>query len=168
MSQNPPVTICVLTYGDYPELAERSIGSIVTHLDRAQYRLVVGANAVCAQTAAYLEGLLERGTIDRLERSEENINKCPMMRRMFDGIDTDFIWWFDDDSWVEDPRALDCFLEVASSAPQRTAMWGLAMFVDTQPDLELGKTFAPRFRPQCELVRRAHPAVLGSRREGGV
>ena len=61
----PPVTICVLTYGDHADLAKRSIGSILTHLDHSQFRLVVGANAVCEETEIYLQGLLERGVIVR-------------------------------------------------------------------------------------------------------
>src|SRR6185295_10266689 len=101
VSERPrPVTIGVLTYGDYPELAKRTIESIRFHCARSAYRLVVGANAVCAETRGYLERLRDEGAIDRLILSDENLNKCPMMRRMLESVDTEFFWWFDDDSYL--------------------------------------------------------------------
>src|SRR5690242_14825930 len=100
-----PVTICVLTYGNYPELAKRCINSIVSNCDKSQYRLVVGANAIDHHTRDYLNTLLSEGSIDNLYQSEININKCPMMRQMFYDIDTEFIWWFDDDSHIFDHQA---------------------------------------------------------------
>lgn len=141
----PPVTICVLTFGDHLELAQRSIGSIVEHCERSSYRLVVGANAVCAETATYLRELVQAGSIDRLVSSETNINKCPMMRRMFEGVETEFVWWFDDDSYIQGPTALDRFLVAARGAPQRVVMWGEARLLECEPDFELGAGFSGRF-----------------------
>src|SRR6478736_1121217 len=96
----PKVTICVLTYGNFPELARESIRSIQLHCPRSEYRLVIGANAIGSETRNYLDDLQHKGQIDRLVISDVNINKCPMMRRMFEEIDTEFIWWFDDDSHI--------------------------------------------------------------------
>ncbi len=123
-SSLPGVTICVLTYGDYPRLARRAIESIQTFCPRSQYRLVVGANAVCEETGAYLEALTAAGEVDQLIRSPTNVNKCPMMRRMFEVVNTGFIWWFDDDSYVTAPDALSRWLGAARAAPESTAMWG--------------------------------------------
>jgi hypothetical protein len=36
--------------------------------------------------------------IDQLIQSPVNLNQCPMMRRMFAKVETEYIWWFDDDS----------------------------------------------------------------------
>src|SRR5688500_7988552 len=96
----PLVTICVLTYGPYCGLAQRCINSIVAMCSRQQYRLVVGANAVAENTRQYLNGMKERGCIDELIISETNLNKCPMMKKMFEKVKTEFIWWFDDDSYI--------------------------------------------------------------------
>ncbi len=118
------VTICVLTYGDHPRLAARVLDSIRLHCPRSEYRLVVGANAVCEQTRVDLEARRSRGETDHLIVSESNLNKCPMMRRMFEVVDTEFIWWFDDDSRVTAPDALSQWLEAAGAAPESTVMWG--------------------------------------------
>src|SRR5437764_14283304 len=93
--RSPPLTICVLTYGDYFELAERCIESIRANTARALYRLVVGANAVGSRTDGYLQGLRRTGHIDRLHRSRTNLHKCPMMRRMFRDVNTPYLCWLD-------------------------------------------------------------------------
>jgi glycosyltransferase involved in cell wall biosynthesis len=120
----PAVTICVLTYGDYPRLAQRAIDSIRRHCSRYQYRLIVGANAAGDRTLKYLDSLQTNGDIDHLILSQINLNQCPMMRRMFPLAQSEFIWWFDDDSYITEPHALDRWLEPARRAPERTVMWG--------------------------------------------
>lgn len=118
------ISICVLTYGDHSRLAQRAVDSIVRHCPPAEYELVVGANAAGKQTLAYLQMMEKKGAIDRLIVSPVNLNKCPMMRQMFAGITTEFIWWFDDDSYVLDESALPTWLEAARSSPPSTVMWG--------------------------------------------
>jgi predicted O-methyltransferase YrrM len=134
----PPVTVCVLTYGDYPELATRCIGSIISNCDRHQYGLVVGANAIGRHTSVFLNELLTNGSIDALHQSETNINKCPMMRQMFQDIDTEFIWWFDDDSHIVDPQALSQRLAMAEAAPPSTVMWGHQFLFGHEKDFSYG------------------------------
>ncbi len=118
------VSVCVVTYGDYLELLERCLGSIIQFFPREQYRLLVGTNAVSPRVAQYLDDLKKSGAIDTLILSEVNINKCPMMRRLFEQIETEFIWWFDDDSWVNGPDTFAHWLKAAQTAPPSTAMWG--------------------------------------------
>lgn len=120
----PSTTICVLTYGDYFSLAQRCLDSILKYCCRAEYRLVVGANAVSPETLRWLEELHATGVIDTLHHSSENLGKCPMMRRMFADVDTDYICWFDDDSYVLEPNALSERLRLANLAPSSTVMWG--------------------------------------------
>lgn len=133
-----PVTICVLTYGDYPDLARQTIDSIVAHCDRRDYRLFVGGNAIGAATRAYVETLHAEGAIDRLFLSDENINKCPMMRRMFAEVETPFVWWFDDDSFVESPEALPDRLRVAHAARPEEVLWGHVFFFGHERDFNYG------------------------------
>ena len=118
------VTICVLTYGDYPALARRAVESIRRHCPRSRYELFVGANAASQETGSYLESLQRAGDIDRLIQSEVNLNKNPMMRLLFREVRTEFIWWFDDDSYITDPDALDHWVATAKAAPESTALWG--------------------------------------------
>ena len=120
----PEVTICVLTYGDFPSLARQVIESIRTLRPRSNYQLVVGANAVGQETRTYLQARAAAGDIDHLVGSQVNLNKCPMMRRMFEKVNTEFIWWFDDDSYVTEHGALTRWLEIARGAAESTVMWG--------------------------------------------
>lgn len=136
------VTIAVLTYGDYPALARRAIESIRRHCDRDAYRLVVGANAPGAETREYLERLEGDGGIDRLHLSEANLNKCPMMRRMLRGTDTEFVWWFDDDSRVVSADALPERLRLARSAPATEVMWGEVYFFGAESEFSEGTDVA--------------------------
>jgi len=123
MNQSP-VTVCVLTYGNYPELARRAIGSILDNLERSAHRLVVGANSVGVETREYLETLQNEHQIDHLILSETNLGKCPMMRRMFQDLRSEFLWWFDDDSFVTSPTALTERLRIAQKASPNIVMWG--------------------------------------------
>ncbi len=125
------VTICVLTYGEYPELARRALSSIFKHCRREEYDLVVGANEPCAATERLLRESKAMGHIDRLIVSAVNLNKNPMMRRMFRGITTEFIWWLDDDSHLTDRRALARRLAAADAASPQVAMWGSVGFSDS-------------------------------------
>ena len=78
----------------------------------------MGANAVGDRTEKLLSERHEVGEIDQLIISSTNINKCPMMRRMFTEIDTEYIWWFDDDSYIEEPGALSQWLHAANASAQ--------------------------------------------------
>jgi hypothetical protein len=143
------VSICVLTYGDYPELACRSIESIRRHCPRPRYQLVVGGNAIGERTRAHLETIHMGGGIDELILSPVNLNQCPMMRRMFQKVESEFIWWFDDDSYITEPGALNHWLTAARGAPEHTVMWGPAAMCDHP----LG--FAPELDDVVGFVRRA-------------
>jgi GT2 family glycosyltransferase len=120
----PKVTICALTYGNYPQLARRVVESIRRFCPRSEYELVVGADVVCEETQTYLESRRAAGDVDVLIRSAANVNKCPMMRRMFAAVKTEFIWWFDDDSQVTSPDAMAQWMEAAHRSPESTVMWG--------------------------------------------
>jgi GT2 family glycosyltransferase len=143
------VSFCVLTYGKHSELAIRSIESIRTHCPRAEYRLIVGANAVGSATLSYLTRLHRAGDIDRLIESRKNLNKCPMMRQMFHHVQTELIWWLDDDSYILNSGAFDLWCGTAERAPARTVMWGLSAVCD-HPD-----AFAPLMPDVVGFVRSA-------------
>jgi Glycosyltransferase family 9 (heptosyltransferase) len=134
----PPVTICVLTFGRFPQLARRAIESIRTNCVRSDYNLVVGANAVCQETHEYLDAARADGVIDRLIVSDRNLNKCPMMAPMFEGIDTEYIWWFDDDSYVTDNYALPERLRIARESPPHHVMWGHVFFFSSELEFSYG------------------------------
>src|SRR6478672_1048219 len=130
MASEPGVTICVLTFGDYPDLIRRALESIRTRCQRSDYRLVVGANAASRETCDLLRARFDEGGIDRLIVSRTNLNKCPMMRRMFEEVETEYIWWFDDDSYIVEDNALAHWLQTARMSPASTAQWGLQAWCD--------------------------------------
>lgn len=145
-------TVCVLCYGEYPQLAKRSIGSIVAAMPHATVpvRLVLAGNAVCDETRTYLRSVVEAGhaAARDLYLSPENIHKYPMMRRIFHDperlITTPFVMWFDDDSYIDAPRVLgrpwfDLVYEVAQetdllgSLYTRRVVGGQPEWLQTQP-----------------------------------
>ena len=134
----PPVSICVLTYGNYPELVKRSIESIQQHCDRSLYRLIVGANAPGRATLKYLNETFAQGTIDHLIISRTNINKCPMMRQLFTLVDTEFVWWFDDDSYITEANTLERWLQIATTSAAAVVHWGHQFFFGHERDFSYG------------------------------
>lgn len=102
------------------------------------YRLIIGANAVGNRTQTYLEQLVKQRAIDRLHMSTVNINKCPMMRRMFQDVTTDLVWWFDDDSFIIEPNTLERWLELMRHAPAKVVQWGHQFFFGHEDDFSYG------------------------------
>ena len=151
-----PVTICVLTYGDYPHLARRTLESIRFHCARSAYRLVVGANAVGRETEVYLRDLQAEGAVDRLILSRTNLNKNPMMRRMFRHLEGEFVWWFDDDSYITASDALPERLRRARVAPGRHVLWGHVFFAGDEGDFSSG-TDVRRFVRRAPWFRGLEP-----------
>lgn len=105
------ITVCVLVYGDHPELARRCLSSI---LDGADYDVIadvrVGLNAVSPAVAAYVHraGFRARGEGCRdfyTFTPSHNVGKYPLMRRMlYSGRvrkPDDLVMWFDDDSFLD-------------------------------------------------------------------
>jgi GT2 family glycosyltransferase len=61
-----------------------------------------------------------------------------MMRKMFDGIDSEFVWWFDDDSRITAPEALPDRLRLARQSPERQVMWGHVFYFGDESDFSYG------------------------------
>ena len=138
-SERPAVTICVLTCGGHLRLIRRCLENIRRHCRRAAFRLVVGANEPSPRTLRYLLKLRREGFIDRLHISPVNLNKCPMMRRMFQGrIETEFVWWFDDDGYVQRRTALPRRLAIARQSPPQIVAWGHRYFMSHEDQFDCG------------------------------
>jgi GT2 family glycosyltransferase len=148
-NQKPVVTICVLTHGKHLRLVMRCVESIRKHCKRDWYRLIVGANAVSGGTKQYLGTLLKEGHIDELFLSNINLTKNPMMRKMFASIATDYIWWFDHDSYIKETSALDEWLMHATSAPEQTVMWGHVFYFGSESEFNRGVDIV-------DYVKKAH------------
>jgi hypothetical protein len=104
-------TVLVLTYGDYPHLLGRCLGSILRQdMDDSEVREVrVGLNAASGASWELVEQFvrLHSGRVDfRVFGGPENLKKYPMMRRMLyedPPVATEHVFWFDDDSAITYP-----------------------------------------------------------------
>ena len=103
------LTICVLLYGDFLELAQRCIRSIYKTVDPSIFEMRIGMNAVSEEVANWVNTeIVPKGNVT-LYTSTKNIRKYPKMREMFwnePQLATEYVMWFDDDSWPEDPQWL--------------------------------------------------------------
>jgi hypothetical protein len=126
----PPVTVCVLCYGDYPELAKRVLGSLLNLTQKGTYRLRLGLNSVSAQTRSAIAGLVGDLDPELVIESDTNLYKSPMMRRLFYEVPLGTKWtvWFDDDSYVYRADWLQ-MLSWHSRMQPLTDMWGKRLYV---------------------------------------
>jgi ADP-heptose:LPS heptosyltransferase len=129
---NEGLTIAVLLYGDYPELAERVVSRIYSTVHPEQFTLRLGLNEVSEATMAWLDvHVLEKFDNVILYNEKRNIFKYPLMRKMFHDterpLDTDWTIWFDDDShpvsdtWITD---LDAYLAAQGAEGSECHMVG--------------------------------------------
>lgn len=100
MHVNLPITVCVLTYGDYLPLVRRCVDSLYKWVPPEIFHLRLGMNAVTAPVREWAKQLTEKGNVT-LYDSPENLFKYPMMRRMFEGLPDGWVLWFDDDSYAD-------------------------------------------------------------------
>lgn len=106
MPPNVPVDICVLTYGDHPDLVARCLDSLSSAAGDSSVRLHVGLNDASRRTAEAVAARGAQWPSDRYftySRSPQQY-KYPLMRQILrsgnvrpEGL---FVW-FDDDSFVK-------------------------------------------------------------------
>jgi hypothetical protein len=126
----PPVTVCVLCYGDYAALSHRLLDSLRQFTPPGAIRLRVGLNAVSEASRAAIEDLLPALQPELVICSETNLYKLPMMRHLlYDRpIETQWVVWFDDDSYVFRRDWLS-MLSCESRLRPEVDMWGKQLFV---------------------------------------
>lgn len=126
----PPVTVCVLCYGDFPDLAKRVLGSLLRFTPVGSIRLRLALNAVSERTEAAIADLLPALNPELFIQSRTNLYKLPMMRRLFHDHPLSTTWaiWFDDDSYVfrSDWLATLCY---RSRLKPDVDMWGKRLFL---------------------------------------
>ena len=109
------LTCFVLCYGDHPDLAKRCLESILSTAPPGRLDLRVAANACSDATLGYLRGL----PLTRLYVYAENRKKYPVMRDVFRDpacpVTTEYLLWFDDDSYVTHPQWLERLAETIAA-----------------------------------------------------
>lgn len=162
------LTVCVLLYGDFVDLHRRCLNSIVSTVPGHRLDLRVACNQVCPPTMEYLRAL----PITKVYPDYGSRRKYTAMREMFwDSacpITTEWIVWFDDDSYARDGKwlhALDNML--ATIRPEhRVGMLGQKMYHPLQPrsgsDPRQWFRAAPWFRGRPFRDRFGRPAPNGN------
>lgn len=106
MPPNTPIDICVLTYGDHPDLIARCLDSLFPASGDSSVRIHVGMNEVSRRTAEAVAARLIRWPAEQYFTypRDPQAFKYPLMRQILragsvrpDGL---FVW-FDDDSFVK-------------------------------------------------------------------
>ncbi len=119
------VTIGVVCYGDNPHLAERFLSSLYRYTNHASFHLRIGLNEVSAATRQIVQSFVDRfGNVEVYEELR-NVFKAPLMRRMFTQhrISTEWLVWFDDDSYLTRPDWLQRLAIQIARFPH-VAQWG--------------------------------------------
>jgi len=96
------MTICILMYGNYPDMHRACLGSILKTTSPLRRQIRIVTNQLCMETRAWLERLRDDGTVHTLVLNDGNRKKYPAMRQLFwdetNPIETNWLVWFDDDS----------------------------------------------------------------------
>ena len=121
-------SLCVLLYGDYPQLASRVLRTLLELPDWSYIQDVrLGLNAVSAATEGVVAefcGQRRASVPVRLWRPERNVGKPPLMRRMFYDVPLACrVMWFDDDSYLGPTSDRDWWKAVRR-ASETTAVLG--------------------------------------------
>lgn len=124
-------TVFVLCYGDHEALARRCVDSILHSVPIDRVDLRVACNAVSPGTLRYLENQ----PLSQLYVFAENRFKYPVMREVFRDerapIKTNYLVWFDDDSYVADPKWLEKLGQaVVDNHPHGSRLFGWKHFHD--------------------------------------
>ena len=150
-------TVCCLLYGDYPELAYRCLKPI-SELYNNGVPVRISCNEISDRTRSVIKKLFEKP--ERLITLENNpqIYKYPAMRELLwktDPITTDYVMWFDDDSYIKDPSPVKWLTEVEN------------FMVETMADM-IGSLYQVISFPKQNEWRRLHcswfkPSMVSNR-----
>jgi GT2 family glycosyltransferase len=126
----PPVTICVLCYGDHPVLARRILENLRRYTPPHDYKLRLGLNGVCEETREFVRQIAAFLPVELIIESPTNLYKVGMMRRLFCDapLSTGWVIWFDDDSFPYRGDWLK-MLALSSALEPEVDMWGKRLFI---------------------------------------
>lgn len=116
-------TVCVLTYGNFVGLAMRCLNPLFKLNKMGLIDLRIGLNEVSQATSDYVNE--HAGNCLKYEANPQ-IYKYPMMHKMFNEpvVDTEFIMWFDDDSFITQNLDLTGWLSKVESSMSDCDMLG--------------------------------------------
>lgn len=125
------VTICVCTYGDNLLLLSRCVSSILANFNKNLYELRVGCNACPDRIINFLKNI----NVDKLLISEKNLYKNGMMKHLYEDLNSDYVFWFDDDSHVKE-NCLENLIKIAENSRGDEAVFGTLGMCTTLYEIE--------------------------------
>ena len=139
-------SVCLLLYGNYPELAKRLLGSLKNYACVTDFR--IGLNEISNDTRTVLLDWIRQG--NRWERTPvylyedeqgNNLGKYPLMRQMLRDTKPPAprIMWFDDDSFVDDSTNELWWENVASVSSLRTQIGAVHYIMQRNKQYEVIK-----------------------------
>lgn len=136
------ITVCVLLYGDFFDLAKRCLDSILESVPSRRLDLRVALNQPGNKTLDYVEGFND-GVITKIYLDTGERRKYPAMRAMFHDsqcpITTKYLCWFDDDSFAMDKLWLPQLArDIVANHPQGCRLYGTKFTHDLAPYTKKG------------------------------
>lgn len=124
-------TLFVLCYGPHTDLAKRCLTSILGSVPRERLDLRLATNAAAPETLSYLASLQPT----KVYVNSENRMKYPVMREMFWDptcpIQSPYVIWFDDDSFVVDGKWILRLAEtIVANHKEGCRLYGAKFFHD--------------------------------------
>jgi hypothetical protein len=147
----------VLMYGDYADIQTDLIKDMLRVFPKEALPKV---NVWCNQVVPATLELLKRTPFTVYETSE-NIPKYPLMRRMFQKVESPWILWLDDDTrFVQDDwyEKTDLYLQTHPQASYLGQGWVCCDFADRLPFIQESKWYKGkppqiiRGRPGCDFA----------------
>src|SRR4030095_10637883 len=140
-------TICVLSYGEHPDLLARFLTQLDLSGDAGMFQLRIGLNAPSDESVAIARNYERTQPDVMVFHSTVNLFKNPMMRRMFydPPIETEWTIWFDDDSYV---KRGDWLMRLALKIEREPAidLWGVRYVLFPNEDALSFAASSPYYR----------------------
>lgn len=128
-------TILCLLYGDYPYLARRCLTPL-GELHNKGYEVRIGCNEVSPETTSIVETLFPKSDRLTVLTCTPQVYKYPMMDLLLKvkPITTEYVMWFDDDSYILDKDRL-LWMQEAEARMQFTGadVMGAVYFLPVLP-----------------------------------
>jgi hypothetical protein len=163
------LTAFVLLYGDFPIMHRRCLDALIATVPRGQVELRVISNRLCAESALYVQRLIDQGLVSSHRSHAENVGKYPAMRAAFhdeaDPITTNYLLWLDDDTICDrDPAWLARLLDtIVREHPAGARMFGPPYRIALRPGQAEWIRTAPWYRGRPFRDRRGHESATGDR-----
>lgn len=138
-----PPDICVCAYssghsrhGDHFDLISRCLLNIVKNTSSEFYRLHIGCNNLSPRCMALVDWLVDRygakkyiGEPHKDSLGETIYPKYPLMRKIYEATNSDWVIWFDDDCYVNTSHWLKRLQQKINATPNADQFGDLATIV---------------------------------------